>query len=102
VYRLPVRVSEEFFLPRDVYVAMPRDETVAHIPLVFATCVICRLSSDDILIVDWLEVASISRRRGIATEFLTALERHLGPLSYAPATPDGEAFCASLGDPAPA
>lgn len=48
--------------------------------------------------VDWLEVASEHRRKGLGTELLRGLESYYkGELTVDAATADGEAFLRSLG-----
>lgn len=75
------------FAGRDVYIAFHRDEDLPR-----PVCVVTLFDATAVNWVEWVEVPTDERRKGIATEVLRGLEQHVGSLELSGVTDEGEAF----------
>lgn len=78
-------------VPRRMYLACL--DWAVDWPGVIASCSV--LDVPDFRTVDWLEVVTIFRRRGLGTELLRAIEARVGKLTVGGATREGTLFCAA-------
>ena len=92
----PVPRNPALGRPRDIYLAFHRHQ---DIPFPVCVCTIwpnCPPSGWPY--VEWIEVSSDERRRGIASEMLLGLQDYIGPMVAEPVTYAGQMLIAALGD----
>ena len=90
IFRHRVVRNPEQGLPRDLFTAWYRDEDVPR-----SVCEVVLFIYPHGIYVEWVHVCARYRRKGVATEVLTALQNKWGPLSMSGITDAGEKFVAA-------